>query len=231
MSDFQQPQATQVGGMIPAQKKGRGCFFYGCLSVIVLLLVVVVGGYFGIKYFVGSLAEKYTSATPMTLPATNVSQSDYNSFMTRFESFKSSLSTPNATPQTLEMSARDINSVIEFDPNFEPLRKAIVIDLKDDQVAGTVSLPLAKLEIPFVGDRYLNGRAALKGAIVDGKLSIQIMSLEANGTSVSKEILDQINKIDFSENKGAQDPDFQRLLQKVERLEVKDSLIRLVPKR
>ena len=231
MSDSQQPQATQVGGMIPAKTKGRGCFFYGCLSVIVLLLVVIVGGYFGVRYFVRNLAEQYTSATPMTLPETNVTQSDYNSFMTRFDSFKSSLATPNAAPQTLEMSARDINSVIEFDPELEAIRDAVVIDLQGDQVAGTVSVPLGKLGIPFVGDRYLNGKAVLKGSIQDGKLAIQIVSLEANGNSVSKDILDKVNEIDFSKQEGAKDPDFQRMLQKVERLEVKDNLIRLVPKR
>ena len=231
MIDTQQPQSTQVGGMIPAQKKGRGCFFYGCLSVIVLLLVVVIGGYFGIKYVVQNLAEQYTSATPMTLPETNATQSDYNAFMTRFAAFKEALATPNAATQALEMSERDINSVIAFDSDFEPLRKALVIDLDGDQITGTTSLPLGKLGIPFIGDRYLNGKATLKGSIADGKLSIEIVALEANGNSVSSDILSKLNQIDFSKQEGASNPEFQRLLQKVERLEVKDSLIRLVPKR
>lgn len=231
MSDIQQTQPTQVGGMIPAQKKGRGCFFYGCLSVIVLLLVVIVGGYFGVKYFVSNLAEKYTSATPMQLPPTNVSQSDYTAFMTRFDSFKSEMNTPNTAVPALEMSSKDINSVIEFNPDFEPIRNALVVDIQNDQVSGTMSLPLGKLGIPFVGDRYLNGKAVLKGSIENGKLSVQIVSLESNGQSVSSDILAKINQIDFSKQEGASNPDFERLMQKVERLEVKNGVIRLVPKR
>mgnify|MGYP000428947686 CR=1 FL=1 len=56
---------------LPPQKKPRGCFFYGCITALVLGIVLGVGAFFAIRYALDKLVEvvePYTESAPMALP-------------------------------------------------------------------------------------------------------------------------------------------------------------------
>ena len=51
----------------PPIRKGRGCFFYGCLTSLVLLLVVFLLALFTVRWIRNEI-NAYTDTAPMTLP-------------------------------------------------------------------------------------------------------------------------------------------------------------------
>ena len=56
-------------------KPRRGCFFYGCLSSVVLLLILLGGLLIGLHY-VKQLVNRYTDTKPMELPTVQMSQAE-----------------------------------------------------------------------------------------------------------------------------------------------------------
>ena len=55
----------------PAEKKRHGCFFYGCITLLIFVFVVAVAGFFFVRYFVNmanATIAKYTETEPMTFP-------------------------------------------------------------------------------------------------------------------------------------------------------------------
>ena len=74
-----------------AEPKKRGCFFYGCLTSIIIAVLLVIGvcvaGYYGLSKFAG-MAVAYTDTAPMTLPAVQVDPAVYAALKKRVEEVK-----------------------------------------------------------------------------------------------------------------------------------------------
>ena len=59
----------------PAAKPRRGCFFYGCITGLVLLVIVLGALMVGLHY-VKKMVNQYTDAQPMELPTVQMSQGE-----------------------------------------------------------------------------------------------------------------------------------------------------------
>lgn len=76
------------------QKKSTcGCWVVGCLGVIALGIVGVVGLGFASYWFVTGQVQKYTSDTPADIPVVEYEEEKLNELRQRIESFKSSVQT------------------------------------------------------------------------------------------------------------------------------------------
>ena len=65
--------------MAAAEKEGRGCFFYGCITSIVVTIIVVIAAVLGVRYAINTAVDvviEYTDATPVSLPPTFASPAD-----------------------------------------------------------------------------------------------------------------------------------------------------------
>jgi hypothetical protein len=56
-------------------KKPRGCFFYGCITGLVLLLLMVLGLLLGVYYF-KKMVNQFTDTKPLALPVVQMSPAE-----------------------------------------------------------------------------------------------------------------------------------------------------------
>src|SRR5437667_10696923 len=81
--------------------KRRGCFFYGCITVLVLTVLVGIAGIFVIRYGLNkftAFVEQYTETTPMTLPTVQMSATSYQQLDKRVTAFADAVNARKATP-------------------------------------------------------------------------------------------------------------------------------------
>ena len=148
---------------VPEPKpKGRGCFFYGCLTLVILLLAAMVAGYFAVRAAVNAFVAHYTDAEPMELPETVLTPAESEALDQRLAAFKDGVENPDAVP-ALVLDAREINALLGRHPE---LKGKVHLSLEDDQVKGKLSLPLGAFKAPIIGrwlrGRSLNGSATLR---------------------------------------------------------------------
>ena len=128
-------------GMTPSDSppKRRGCFFYGCLA---LLLVAVLGGlglYFVTRFAMDKASQwvnTFTEPAPALLDRAGLPPADLTALQTRVSAFGDALKQPtNAT--LLILTAREINALIESDPNFKTLKDKVSVSSTANTSRGT----------------------------------------------------------------------------------------------
>ena len=85
------------------EAKRRGCFFYGCITVLIVLVLVGIAFFFAVRYGlnkIAAIAEQYTETTPMTLPTVQMSATDYEQLDKRVTAFADAV---NARKPTLPL--------------------------------------------------------------------------------------------------------------------------------
>src|SRR5690348_14569019 len=101
-------------------KPQRGWLHYGCIGGLVLLLVIVLGGLFGLHY-AKKMFKDFTDDKPMVLPQSQMSLADFDKIEQRLDSFRQSVRSEKPT-EPLILSADDINALIANDPDFNVLK-------------------------------------------------------------------------------------------------------------
>lgn len=227
MSDsISPPPATSASQ--PAKR--RGCFFYGCITVLVLTVLFCIAGFFLIRYGLNkftAFVEQYTETTPMTLPTVQLSATEYEQLDKRVSAFADAVNARKATPP-LVLTGDEINALIANNPAWKALKGKVYVTIEGDQIKGKVSIPMDELAqapgLSRLKGRYLNGSAALKVSLANAILLVTIQSLEAKGQSPSPPLMTQLQTINFAQN-AAQDPKTQEMIGRFESLEVKEGKI------
>jgi hypothetical protein len=207
-----------------SRSSGRGCLFYGCLTLVVIFLLTVVGGYFGVRYAVKSFVNRFTDTQPLTLPQVEISKMELDALDQRVAEFRKGVDAQK--PGTvLELTVKELNALI--DRNAE-LKGKLYVTIESDQVKGQISIPLGDIPIPLIQGwlkgRYLNGSAGLKGSLENGVLIVTLQSVEVNGKPIPSEVLSEIRKQNLAKDLY-QNPKNAELIRKFESLEIKDGKI------
>ena len=221
---------------VPAQKpKGKGCFFYGCLTLVILALVLGIGGFLAVRYGLGKLAalvEKYTEPAPMTMAAVQMPAAEYQQLNKRVTEFTDALNAQKATPD-LVLTGDEINALIANNPAWKELKGKMHVAIESDQIKSQVSIPMdefAKLPgMSRLKGRYLNGTAALKASLSNGALFVTMQSLQVKGESPPEEFMSSLRAQNLAQNMQ-QDPKSAEVLRKIESIEVKDGKITIKAK-
>ena len=216
---------------VPAQKpKGRGCFFYGCLTLVILILVVGIGVFLAARYGLNKLAafvEQYTETAPMAMAAVQMQPAEYEQLDKRVTAFAEALNGQKATPP-LVLTGDEINALIASNPAWKELKGKVHVAIEGDQIKGQVSIPMddfARLPVMSrLKGRYLNGSAALKVSFDNGTLFVTMQSLEVKGRSPPDEFMSSLRAQNLAQNMH-QDPKNAEVLGKIEGIEVKDGKI------
>src|SRR5437773_11209946 len=91
----------------------RGCLYYGCIAVIVLMLVMLVGGLLGLHY-AKRMFHNFTDDKPMPLPQVQMSRAEIDRVEQRIETFRQAVRSEKPT-EPLMLSADEINALIATD--------------------------------------------------------------------------------------------------------------------
>src|SRR5262245_18169242 len=169
--------------------KRHGCLFYGCLTVLVLVVLLGVGGCLAIRSAVNAFVTKYSDTKPMALPKVELSKPELDSLDQRLRVFQSAIAT-NGTIQPLTLTADEINALINRNPE---LKDKFYLGINDDRFRAQVSIPLEDLRVPFfrslLKGRYLNGSADLKASLQNSSLMVTLESVDVNGKPLPGEML------------------------------------------
>src|ERR1700733_13344210 len=101
----------------PPIKRRRGCFFYGCLTSSILMLVVLAGlmlGYLAIR-------NGFTDTKPMPLPEVKMSATEMDQVRHRVDTFRDEIRSGHS-PTPLSLTGDELNALIATDPNLQPLK-------------------------------------------------------------------------------------------------------------
>ena len=172
----------------PPLPKKRGCFFYGCITSVVLLFIAILGIFLGVRYFLGrlnNLVATYTDTVPMTLPKSEMPPEQLKILTDRVQAFHDAVEAHSNTPP-LTLTGPEANALLGSLPELKAYKDEFFITFEGDQTKAQLSLPLDSLPLPpmplvDVKGRYLNGKGTFSVAITNGQLSVNIDALEVKG--------------------------------------------------
>lgn len=210
--------------MTVAEKKRKGCLFYGCLISIILGLIVMVGVplaiYFGVNAALGKFVENYTDLEPIDLPTVEMAEADLTMLRERVETFREAIKN-NESSLPLELTSEEINALIFHDAQLQKLKGKAFLEFEENALKGQISIPLSDLKIDSDEPRYINGSGTFKISVQEGKLSVVIQSIELKGKKLPESIRAVIQGKNLFEN-AQLDPEAQKLMRRLKKLEVRE---------
>jgi hypothetical protein len=224
MSDNPNPAAE------PVQKR-RGCFFYGCLTGIILLVIVLgasVAGYFAIKKKLNALLDNYTDSQPMALPSVHMSSDDYSKLMDRWNNFENSLKT-HKDVAPLVLTSDEINALIENGYTNSKSIGRFYITIDGDKLKGDLSLSLESLSPRIFKGRYLNGSSTLDVTLRDGVFIVSPESIDVKGKPLPRETMDVFRNLNFAGGL-TNDAHAMTIIHELQSVQVKDGKVIVTPK-
>ena len=218
---------------LPAPRK-RGCLFYGCITVIViglLIAAVLVAGYFAVKRFATRTINDYTETNPAPIEVVTYAPEDRTALQKRLDTFNKALDAGKAGEEIV-LSAADINALISDNPQ---LKGKLYLIIEDDTVKGRVSVPLSdilsqkQLEALKLTGRYLSGVATFRAGVTNGALDVHLEDIlvrDKELPSLLKPVVDELKKQNLAKDYQAT-PEQKAYLSKVESIVVKDGKVHL----
>ncbi len=207
----------------PQQSKKHGCFFWGCITALILAVLVGAGAaiavYSGLKYL-----RSFTSETPAELPSYTPVEGEYDGIKQRIDTFKKAVDEGKSGVE-LALTGNDINAIIASDEELKKIRNCIHVKIEGDQISGEASVPLD--EIPGFSGLYLNGSASLKAAMANGVLVVTLEDMTVKGEPLPKELMDALRGQNLAKN-IKDNPENAELLSKVQDLRVEDGKLILI---
>lgn len=207
--------------------KGRGCFFYGCLTVVVLSLVAAVGLYLGFRYMVNKVVNEYTETTPLKLPKTEMAATEATALNDRVTAFNKALEAGTAK-EPLVLDEREMNVLIGVAPQLAQFKDRVHLSIVGDQLKGQVSLPVETLGFPRFAGRYLNGSAAIKPSLENGVLIVTLQELEVKGIKVPEQFMAGVRQQNLAKD-VYKDAKTAETMRKIEKVEIKDGRLTIQP--
>lgn len=206
-------------------KKGRGCFFYGCITLVVVGVLAVgmiaAGFYFGLSY----LRDTYTSAKPIAVAPVTLTSSEGGPAVKRVEDFRKALASGQPLAP-LELTGDELDYVVR---NARPdIRDSMHLFITNDQIHAELSYPLEAIT-PRLAGRYLNGTAQAVLRVQNGGVAVDLKAIELNGQPAPKQFLDNL-KTQGMEWKPQPKDVGADIVKNLEAIEIKDGKIILKPK-
>jgi hypothetical protein len=215
----------EVGYPAEPEKKGHGCFFYGCITLIVLsvLALVAIGiiAYSAYSYLNG-MVEQYTSTKPIELPTVNYTPEQHKELDDRWAAFQKALD--DGETAEIVLTGDDINALISENPE---IKGKVYVTVKDDEISGQISIPLDQLPL-FGKGRFLNAKAVFDAKLEDGELEVHLKSGEVNGKVMPPDVAQQFQKQNLFEN--VNDPKMRAEIRKFESMQIKGDKVILKAK-
>ena len=208
-------------------KARRGCFFYGCITSVVLLVLVIGALLVGLHY-AKKMVNQFTDTQPMELPTVQMPQDRIDKLKQRFEAFQEAVRNQRPAPP-LTLSADEINVLIASGPEREAAKGKVCVSLEGDQLKGQVSVPLQHVGWGMFRGRYLNGSATFNLAFRNGALFVTAQTLAVKGSPLPETFMQQIRKENLAA-KLADEPRAVAVLQGLEDIRVSDGKLVIVPR-
>jgi hypothetical protein len=212
----------------PQQRRKRGCLFYASILGAVLLFMLLLGAFFGIRYAKG-LVNQLTDVQPMPLPTVQLSEVQLFQLHDRVDTFRDSVRDGD-TVAPLELSADELNALIETDPALASLKNHLFVSITNSQLYAQVSFPAEDLGMVRLRGRYINANGMFNVGLTNGELQIAAVYLNAKGHPLPRNIMREIARENLAD-KFNSDPRVAAGLKRLQGVQVKDGKLIIVPKK
>jgi hypothetical protein len=210
-----------------AAKPRRGCFFYGCITGLVLLVMVLGALMVGLHY-VRKMVNQFTDSRAMELPTVQMSPGEIDKLKQRVEAFQKAVREQRFT-EPLVLAADDINALITSAPELQAFKGKFYVSLEGDHVKGEVSVPLREIGLGIFKGRYLNGSATFILSFTNGGLSVMPQTMLVKGTPVPEVYMQEIRKQNLAAG-VTNEPAAMAVLQGLQDIQVQEGKLVVVPK-
>lgn len=202
-----------------ASRQGRGCLFWGLVSVGILAIIFIVS--LGIAmYRMHTLAEGLTAKEPAEMPEISVSESEAEAVADKTGRLMQAIETGNA--RTFRFDQDDVNTLIETNPAFKELRGKVYVRIRDGIVTADASIPLKG--VPTMGSRYLNGTITVDVSCRDGVLEVYPTDVRVKGESLPEAVMKDVRTTNFAA-RVYENPDAVGIVKQLEQCTVEDDHI------
>lgn len=179
----------------PAPRK-RGCFFYGCLTAIICLLLLSVAAIVAFR-FVQKKVQEYADTKPMPIEKASTSPEKVKGIQKRIDAFREAVTT-QSTPQELVLTTDEINTLLAGQPDLQSMADRVSVFTENGQLKGKLSWPLDQFGLK---GRYFNGTGTFKIAVDRGDLDLRLDNVETqSGKPLPDAFLQQLRQHDFADD-------------------------------
>lgn len=207
-------------------RKKRGCFFYGCITAVVLFILMIATVYGVYRFLVGKLVE-YTAEKPVEIPVLKVEADKLKEIEKKVDEFSDAYE--KGQEGTIVLTDYEINALVGNSSKLKDLRNHVFVTIDNDMIRGEFSAPLKELPLKRVQNRYFNGAASFKVGMKNGKLELYMQSMEINGKKVDEKKTGEMVKQNLMQG-FYQNPDNARKLENLKHVEVKDGKLYITTK-
>jgi len=195
------------------RKNEKGCFFYGCLSLILIFALAL-----GCIGYAGYALHGITADEPDRLPLFQATDKDFRKLEERIRKYQ------NAEPGKgeLELDGEDLNTFVSRSKLVSEVRGKIYLTVERDEIRARLSIPLDAF--PGFGGRYANGTATLKIFLDEGYLVILIKDFQVNGEPVPDFFLQKLRTPNWGES-VMDDPSLSKIFTDIDSITVENGKI------
>jgi hypothetical protein len=211
----------------PATKPRHGCFFYGGITAIILLVFVLVAALLGLR-MARKMLDQYTDNAPMPLPRVQMSEPELSSLNQKVGQFVEAVEARRETAP-LELTGREIDALIQTDSRFKALKDKLYVSIEGEVLKGQMSVSMAEAGLPVFQDRYLNGTGTFRVSLENGQLHILPIEILAKGKPVPEVYLQKIREQNLARNLNV-NPGLSNALEHLKSVYVQEGKLVLVPK-
>lgn len=209
----------------PAPKQGMGCFAKGCITLVVVGILlaglVAFAGYQGYRSISAYLAER--PANIRVYPAT---EEQYQAVLQKMAPFANALETNRR--ETLELTADDLNTLVARDPRASELKGRAAFAIAQDELSADVSMPVnGDAKRGKAATKFFNGHLGLGVSLDQGEFAFQLNTVVVNGKPLPGWTMQVLQSKDFAKgfnrsfNQAWQkDPKAQAVLNKLRSVRV-----------
>ena len=184
-------------GYPPPPKQGMGCFAKGCLTVVVIvMLLIMLSGFVGWYFFRNF--PSFVSQEPVSVHSYQATDAQYQDVIERYKAFVQAVNAGQAA--TFSLSADDLNTLIARDPEFAKSRGKLYMDVKDGELVVETSFPIEDQNRPGKVQGYFNGRVFFTASYTGGQATMHVRKVESlDGKPMSDGLLWLFNKADVGQ--------------------------------
>jgi hypothetical protein len=210
-----------------ATKPRRSFLYSGCLAGLVLMLMVVLGGLFGLHY-ARKMFNDFTDDKPMAMPPIKLTPAEIDQLEQRIETFRQAVRNSKPT-EPLVLTSDEINALLATDPDFSALKGKLYVTMSSDRVKGQLSVPMDSVGLPLFKGRYLNGTGMFEISLRNNRVRLTTMSFQVKGRAVPEVYMEQIRKHNLAEGINS-DPRAAAALERLKDIKVQDGKLVVTPK-
>lgn len=209
----------------PKKSGGFPWLLFGCLGGIAALVFLVVAAILIARMAFSGIIGSFTDTAPMELAESEMSPEEYAALEERFNAFFAAVEAGDATGP-LELTADDINALIQNDPRWDDLKGRVHIAIENDLITGAISMPLDTFGL---SGRYANGSSTFSVFLREGMLYVHLDSLTVKGKAIPEDMMAGMRAENLAKD-YARDPEVKEWLNRFESIDVDGGIIRITPK-